>query len=305
MRATFNTLAIGLLLPFLFACSSLALPARHDPVRMDAARIDAQFPPASVETTIRSAGARLPGLLYLANGPGPHPTIILAHGYPGNEKNLDLAQAIRRDGFNVLFFHYRGAWGADGNYSLTQLHEDVLAALAHLRAADFAAANRIDPARLSAIGHSMGGYAVLRAASMDADLKCVAGLSAVNLAARMTGFDDNPELALQGFRDYTDGLFMLKGFSGAEVLQELQDNRTAFDPAGFTEGLRGKSVLLLTGDVDPVTPADTMQAPMAALFGAEPDIRLTHEVIPGDHSFSWTRQLLADRVTGWLDGNCR
>ena len=51
----------------------------------------------------------LAGMMLGANGQGPHPTIVLLHGFPGNEKNLDLAQSLRRAGYNVLFFHYRGA----------------------------------------------------------------------------------------------------------------------------------------------------------------------------------------------------
>lgn len=56
-----------------------------------------------MEINFESHGNRLNGIVYLANGAGPHPTVVLLHGFPGNEKNLDLAQALRRDGFNVLF----------------------------------------------------------------------------------------------------------------------------------------------------------------------------------------------------------
>ena len=35
--------------------------------------------------------------------------MILFHGLPGNEQNLDLAQAIRRANWNVLTLHYRGS----------------------------------------------------------------------------------------------------------------------------------------------------------------------------------------------------
>jgi esterase/lipase len=48
------------------------------------------------------------GLLYLAQGKGPHATVLFLHGFPGNEKNIDLAQAVRRAGFNALVFYYRG-----------------------------------------------------------------------------------------------------------------------------------------------------------------------------------------------------
>jgi len=53
-------------------------------------------------------------IVYEAQGAGPHPTVVLLHGFPGNEKNLVLAQALRRAGWNVVFFHYRGSWGSGG-----------------------------------------------------------------------------------------------------------------------------------------------------------------------------------------------
>ena len=68
-------------------------------------------------------------LLFVAAGKGPHPTVILMHGLPGNERNLDLAQAIRRAGWDVLTFTYRGAWGSAGDFSISNAMEDTAAAL--------------------------------------------------------------------------------------------------------------------------------------------------------------------------------
>lgn len=52
---------------------------------------------ASMETfQIPSHGQLLNALVYVAAGAGPHPMVILLHGFPGNERNLDLAQDIRR-----------------------------------------------------------------------------------------------------------------------------------------------------------------------------------------------------------------
>src|ERR1700759_88995 len=74
--------------------------------------------PAAMETfQIPSHGAMLNALAYVAEGAGPHPVVVLLHGFPGNEKNLDLAQAIRRDGWDVVYFNYRGSWGTPGNFS--------------------------------------------------------------------------------------------------------------------------------------------------------------------------------------------
>jgi uncharacterized protein len=38
---------------------------------------------------IPSHGAQLNALTYIATGAGPHPVVVLLHGFPGNEKNLD------------------------------------------------------------------------------------------------------------------------------------------------------------------------------------------------------------------------
>ena len=78
---------------------------------------------------IPSHGFNLNAVLYTARGAGPHPTILLLHGLPGNEQNLDAAQTIRRAGWNVLTLHYRGSWGSPGNFSFSHCLEDAAAAL--------------------------------------------------------------------------------------------------------------------------------------------------------------------------------
>ena len=178
----------------------------------DPESIDPDFPPAAIEVTdLRSDGARMGGHVYLANGPGPHPTVLLLHGFPGNEKNLDLAQEIRRAGWNVAFFHYRGAWGSEGNFSFSSGIKDVAAMLAYLRANSDRL--RIDPARLSLIGHSMGGFMAIQGAANDPDVACTAGIAAANLGIRAKALREDPGAA-DAFKGYTDNLFMLAGLDG-------------------------------------------------------------------------------------------
>ena len=82
---------------------------------------------------IPSHGAGLNSLMYIPAGAGAHPVVVLLHGFPGNEKNLDLAQAIRRAGWDVLYFDYRGAWGTKGDFSFTHSMEDTQTVVAYLR----------------------------------------------------------------------------------------------------------------------------------------------------------------------------
>src|SRR5579863_1312526 len=118
---------------------------------------DPDHPPRSAQVLVPSHGLGMNGLFYLAGGAGPHPTLVLLHGFPGNEQNLDLAQAIRRAGWNVLTLHYRGSWGSQGTFSIAHAVEDGDAAVAFLRRPEVAAKFGIDPSRMVMGGHSMGG----------------------------------------------------------------------------------------------------------------------------------------------------
>jgi predicted alpha/beta-fold hydrolase len=105
---------------------------------------DPLHPPSSAEVLIPSHGMGMNALFYLAGGAGPHPTMVLLHGFPGNEQNLDLAQAIRRAGWNVLTLHYRGAWGSPGSFSIAHVLEDVDTAVEFVRQTGVAAKFGID-----------------------------------------------------------------------------------------------------------------------------------------------------------------
>lgn len=269
-----------------------------DPVVQDTANVDSDYPPDFHELFIPSHGVSLSGFLLGANGPGPHPTVVLLHGYPGSEKNLDLAQSMRRGGFNVLFFHYRGAWGSEGDYALIHLAEDVASALNYLR--QNVDKLRVDTSKLSIVGHSMGGFTALRAAARDKDVICVAGISAANLGE----YADEQESSKQEFKVYTDTLFMLNNFSGDEALEEIETHAEEFDVRNDGPGLKGKSVLLIAGLQDTVVPP-SVQERIARAYGAVAGLKLKAQVIPGDHSFSVSRIQLQRRVLDWLQGDCR
>ena len=127
---------------------------------------DAAFPASMAAFQLPSHGAMMNAVFYLAAGAGAHPTLLLLHGLPGNEQNLDLAQAARRAGWNVLTFHYRGSWGS-GSYSFAHCVEDGAAALAFLRSPDAARKYRINTDRIVVAGHSLGGIVAARVAADD------------------------------------------------------------------------------------------------------------------------------------------
>src|SRR5215218_1802055 len=131
---------------------------------------DAKHPARMEVLHIPSGGVRINGVAMLAAGTGLHPTFVFFHGLPGNEKGHDLAQAVRRAGWNAITFNYRGSWGSPGEFHFSQVPEDATAVIAFLRRPENASKYGIDPKRIAIVGHSMGGWATAQVGSKDPTL---------------------------------------------------------------------------------------------------------------------------------------
>lgn len=113
MTVSTFTLAPAVFLSILVAGTQSLAQSANIPAAIytDPVSPDPGAPARNVTVHIPAGDVKVNGVFFIAAGKGPHPTVILFHGLPGNEKNLDLAQAVRRAGWNVLTFNYRGSWG--------------------------------------------------------------------------------------------------------------------------------------------------------------------------------------------------
>ena len=104
-------------------------------------------------TAVAGQQGRILCTIYTVGGQGMHPVLIFTHGYPGHEKNLDLAQSLRRMGFHSVVFFYRGSWGSAGRFSFNGSIKDTQAVL------DFVLTDTqhgFDKTNIFFIGHSLG-----------------------------------------------------------------------------------------------------------------------------------------------------
>jgi pimeloyl-ACP methyl ester carboxylesterase len=248
---------------------------------------------------IPSSGARMNGVLYLAQGKGPHPTVVLLHGFPGTETNTDWAQAVRRAGFHALVFHYRGAWGSEGEYSRSHVLEDVAAALHWLRTPAVADSYRVNRRRLILVGHSMGGFAALYGAAADSDLRAVAALAPGDWGRNGERLKD-PAAFSASVRRLDPQLGPLRGTSGKALSQELVDHATEWQLERYAHVLAGKRVLLVAATHDALVPLGEVYEPLGAALRREGAQHLTAETLDADHMFSNSRVRLARLLLGWL-----
>ncbi len=250
---------------------------------------------------IPSHGVGLNALLYQAAGPGPHGTVVLLHGFPGNEKNLDLAQAIRRDGWNVLYFDYRGSWGTLGAFSFAHCMEDAAAALAFLHDPAIAKKYRVDPSQLVLMGHSMGGMIALYTAAHDPKLLAVGVFSAADMAAAAqlpagaTAEAKAQTVKGLGAALAHEGLAPLAGCTPEALAAELMAHPEWVFSAD-APGLATKPVLIVTSDDGGAAPAQKL----AQAIQADGNQEVKYEHLATDHPYSDKRIELETIVLGGL-----
>jgi pimeloyl-ACP methyl ester carboxylesterase len=212
---------------------------------------DKSAPASMVQLSVPSHGENLLGVFYLAEGSGPHPTAIVMHGFPGYEQNLDIAQALRRAGWNVMAVHYRGSWGVKGTFSFAHVTEDADAEVAFLLDPAIQAKYRIDPNRIALVGHSMGGFAVASATAHNPHVAGVVMISAWNIAgpfATLPATAEDAAVAKFVQAQTKNDLAPLAGCTAETLGHEVFQNRTTLNFLSLASALASRPVTIITSD---------------------------------------------------------
>jgi uncharacterized protein len=251
---------------------------------------NAQHPAAMTVLHIPSNGALINGVVYSPAGEGVHPTIVICHGLPGNEKNLDLAQAVRRAGWNAVTFNYRGSWGSPGSYKFAQNLEDADAVLAYLREPSNAARLGINTKRLVLAGHSMGGWVTVMTAGHDHGLAGVILISAADMG--LMGKTEHDKLVAE----MADNMEGLAGVTAEAMAEEDAKNAKAFEFSNAVAGLKNVPMLVLTANDGLAPQADALVRAVRA--EGNQSVKAIYQAT--DHSWSDRRIFLESAVIAWL-----
>jgi uncharacterized protein len=258
---------------------------------------DKAHPPAMFYVRVESHGSLMNGVVYTPSGAGPNPAVVLYHGFPGNEQNLDLAQAMRRAGFVVLTFHYRGAWGSPGEFTFSNALHDADAAVAFMRDPANVAKFHIDPRRIFVAGHSMGGMMAASAAARAPFVAGVVLISAWDIGADGASFNDPAVRQKMKDGEFTADVIPLAGATADGLLDEAAANAANWDFVDFAPQLKTRPFLILTAD-DGLTENNSRLA--AALKKAgDGDVIQVH--MATDHSYSDHRIEMESAVVRWLE----
>jgi len=252
---------------------------------------DAAHPASMTVLHIPTHGVEINGLLYAPAGAGPYPTLVICHGLPGNEKNLDLAQAVRRAGWNAVTFNYRGSWGSAGSFRFQQNPEDAAAVVAYLRKPENATRLGIDVRRMAIAGHSMGGWVAAETAAHDQGLLGAALISAADMGAL------GERARTVNLELMRDDMETLTGVTAESMVDELTAHAPEFRFSKISELLAHKPLLVLAAD-DGLAPGTDVLVEAVRRAGNRQVVSVH---VATDHLWSDRRIYLETAILQWLE----
>jgi hypothetical protein len=239
------------------------------------------------DVSIPCQSVTLLGRLYRPDDESVYPAVAICHGFPGDTKNMDLAEELALNGVAVLVFYYMGAWGSGGEFRLTNLVPSTSVAVKYLRGLDF-----VDPNRVGLIALSMGAVPLTKCMSVDPSIKTGVLMSP---ASDLKPWSQEP---------YLDNI--------VPVFLKVADSKLA----GWTEEKLRQDVKVTASELNPIETVTEIYAPLMVVLGTNDtvttplDIRRLYEAanepkklveIEGaDHEFSEHRIPLQKVVIDWV-----
>ena len=237
-----------------------------------------------------SEGFNLKGRIYRPVTEKKYPGVLICHGYPGDVKNMDLAEDMALNGYAVMIFYYRGAWSSEGEYRTTYTPTCTRDALKYLRSLPF-----VDEKRVGMVSHSMGSVPLTKIMSQDRNVK--AGV----LMSPISGVD---KWASAETLDIVTPVFMkmakgkLRGMTEERFREDVVETAIILNPNDNVP-LIHVPLLFIVGTADTVATQESFRL----LYNLANEPKKWIEIEDADHGYSEHRWPLISAVLNWLNYN--
>lgn len=226
-----------------------------------------------------------------------HPVLIFTHGYPGHEKNLDLAQSLRRRGFNSVIFYYRGCWGSEGVFSFEGSIEDTRSVL------DFVLSDtryHFDKKNIFFIGHSLGCVTAARLIAEHPDVRGGVFLAPCDFGKMylLGKGRQNPGQDLVSTID--EGIPFVNGTDSPTLLREIKEHLDTFSIEPYIAQLVSKPIFWISGSEDTVVSEQAGTSSFMQKLRHYPGHLVCWKRVASDHYFSNMRTQIAMEMANFL-----
>jgi dienelactone hydrolase len=256
-----------------------------------------------VPVAFESKGANIHAIFYQASGVEPLPTVILCHGFPGNNTDvLGLGERLMKEGFSALAFNYRGTWESEGLLTTANSLEDVISAIRYVTSSVAVREFDVDPSSITIIGYSFGGGMALLGSLNDPAVRrvvCIAGGNLSEVGRMMQESHEFRRAILKSIdQDICDSGF--RGSKAESLFAEVFADMDKYDLVKHAEALSRKDILIIGGWRDQENTIEHHILPLFRALQRQGAKKVQIEIFDADHSFTNARSQLADRIVSWL-----
>ena len=237
-----------------------------------------------------SRGNKLKGRTYRPDKQGKHPAVAICHGYPGDTKNMDLAEELALNGYAVLVFYYQGAWGSEGIYRFSNLVTSTEDAVKYLKSLGY-----VDPMRVGLISHSMGAIPLSNVMNKDESIKA---------GVLMAPASDISKWLVPGVIDNIFHIFInmaegkLAHGNADEYKLDMMKAADELNPMEKVADIKAP-ILITVGSADNICHPDECKA----LYEKATPPKDWALIEGADHGFSEHRLILQKKILEWLKEN--
>ena len=267
--------------------NSLILLSQSNPVSIDlknnGIKLDAKFYPASKNTKV--------------------PSVILLHGFPGNQSSpLGLAEKLNASGFNILVFNYQGSYLSEGKFSFDNSVDNVSAALYFLLEPENQTKFKIDTSKIVVCGYSFGGTIAIESAMSNDKIKNIISIANDDHSISIKKATIDLEFR-ESYRQFVGRSFEPSGpFRGD--LKTLMDyninNVDRYDLVKNAEKLKSKKILFIVGWQDNTCLIEGTVLPLYRKLLQFNKDNTSIKGFESDHRFNNVIDELTNTIINWI-----
>ncbi len=278
------------LLLLVFINSSLQLLSQVNPVSID----------------LRNNGVKLDAKFYPVDKTGKVPTVILLHGFPGNQSSpLGLAEKLNAAGFNILVFNYQGSYLSEGNFGFDNCIDNVGVAFDFLTEPGNQARLKIDTSRIVVCGYSFGGTTAIESAMYNDKIKNIISIANDDhsVSLKKVAVDSTYR---KGYTQFIAKSFEPAGPFRGDLKSQMElylQNIDRYDLVKNAEKLTTKKVLFIVGWHDKTSLLEVNTLPLYRKLQQLNAGNISIKGFKSDHRFNNVIDDLADTITAWIKNN--
>ncbi len=259
-----------------------------------------------VKVDLFSDGKKLDAKFYPAESDKQSPTVILLHGFPGNDNNpLGLAERLSQTGINVLVFNYQGTFGSEGVFNFDNSADDVGAAIDFLKQKGNMQQFAIDTSRIIICGYSTGGSIALTAAVHNPEINNIIAIAGGNdQAINLKKMADNPAYRTM-FEQQIARLYSPKGpIKGDSIylhnyFGKIIPDVNNYDLVLNAAKLKSRKILFLTGWQDIEIPMEEYIIPVYRALKNQGSESVSIRAFDAGHYFGNVMDELVNTISDW------